>query len=1710
MRKLLLLFFVLFSTSVMRAGLCDPLFSEGRPSFCDRLSRLWNSMEDLGDYYRKHGEYSKARYWYESGFNKNYEGSGRCANQLGLMYLAGDGRAVDKELARKWFQEAALKGYRVGKYNYAIMLEEGRGGRHDRKAAREWYTQAAHDGYENARNALARMDEEDREAGEAQATDSNVSQPAGVIPITAPPQVQSTQPEAIQPSSSNSSSAKGASADQQLGGGLREIQRSIAEGSLSTAPVEPQAVDSNASQPADPAVPSTVKVEVASDEMCNLGSYYERLGDYSKACYWYERGFDEDYDNSDFCAARLGYIHAEGLGVKQDKKLAREWFLKAALKGNSAAKFSYARMLEFGEGGCRDRKAAREWYTQAAHDRDETLDIMPKEFLARMDKEDREVGEAADMYNLGRYYEKDGSYAISRQFYEYGFDEDGENSGLCAYQLGKQYYSGKEGLEKDKKIAREWYKKAALKGNSAAKYAYARMLEFGEGGCHDRKEARKWYTQAAHDGYRFASEPLARMDEQDREVGEAADMYNLGLYYAKKGGYDAAQYWFKRGFDENYENSGLCALQLGYLYAETLQGNREGNLKLAREWYKKGALKGDTLAKYSYAIMLEEGRGGRHDRKEAREWYTQAAHDGYEDAKEALAQLDEEDCQLRELGIVGPLEPSAIGCGAEVNSHASDPNNNNTTSLPAESSAVSSRALAQKATPQEMVSSVLQPSTGESFDAAQSALQVQSPQPTSSNSSGSASAPQLKGIDFDSDYYTPLSSDADADSDSESDNSSLSKSVGTVLPGRGWAEVTTPNDSDSESDEDTPRSVTVGTVKPSTIDGWAQVTSPASDSNNNNSSSQSETSATSSRALAQKAEFEPHAQESVSLSDIHYESAKAPVFESVKEYASSQPFIKTAVASMKPAEAFTSGVSVSGKVRTPASDSNNNNTTSQSETSATSSRALAQKAEFEPHAQESVSTSDIHYESAKAPVFEAVKEYASSQLSIKTIVDSTKPAEVFTSGVSVSGKVQPPVSDPNNNITSQSESSAGTVLEPFEAASLDDPRELYAQGKKYFDAKEYEKAEQCFQRGSAQEDIDCAIQLGCMYLNGTSIQKNRTAARASFERAEALAQAAGKKEGRAAFFLSRMNIEDQNNDNEQPPASSASSSSALSLSNLPAELQSRLDDAPEPRFDAVRPAAVAADNSAKPVVAPALPKPQIPPAMQNDEQTVAPRTALPKPTAVPTQVDTSAKQSSAPKPIVANIVSQPTDQAKPVVKPADTTHKPISTKITKPVVKQFEKAVGTLTESGAKALGKHSTKAVKPQAKPIKPFGKPAREKPVIKEVPEAPIIKTEPAPVASESQPIDPQGTGFSAGSSRAMPDSIELPSPPPPVFFTQDEDITVGAQSSPRPSFDSNNNNTPSDTIEDAVQYEHGMTGIEIFKAACVESDQHKAEQIFNSAKIILEEEADKDNLDSMYLLGFMLRRGIGGEKNAEQAANYLQKAADKGHSLAQYNLGIMFKKQPDNNPMAEYWIREAAKQGYAVAEFKMGKMLNKGHGVQRDTQEAYSFFEKAADHGVTAAQFMMGLKSYRGKKYEESAQFYQKAALQGHPKAMHNLAYLYKKGLGVDCSQEEAEYWLKEAVKKGYKKSAQMLAALERSSSTAASSSLKPSAKPALFAAIQQRVQLKSVEASPRQCRQDETDTTSLAGILKKKFQNINAVSDDDSSSCSDADYTDDDWN
>lgn len=220
-----------------------------------------------------------------------------------------------------------------------------------------------------------------------------------------------------------------------------------------------------------------------------------------------------------------------------------------------------------------------------------------------------------------------------------------------------------------------------------------------------------------------------------------------------------------------------------------------------------------------------------------------------------------------------------------------------------------------------------------------------------------------------------------------------------------------------------------------------------------------------------------------------------------------------------------------------------------------------------------------------------------------------------------------------------------------------------------------------------------------------------------------------------------------------------------------------------------------------------------------------------------------------------------------------------------------------------------------------------------------------------------------------------------------------------------------------------------------------------------------AEKGDKDSQYKLALSYKDGDGVDKDYAEAAKWFKKAAEQGHTEAQFLYGLWcdynsiskeikkekydaFGSQKDivkkgdafelfffcgmyyylceeskGMPESFKWYKKAAEQGHTESQFMVAVIYN----ASENETEALKWCRKAAENGHAASQFLLGY-IYRNnedmkKDPAEIAMWYKKAAEQGGMSAQYSLGTCYEDGYGVKTDLTEAIKWYKKAAEQGH---------------------------------------------------------------------------------------------
>ncbi len=139
-----------------------------------------------------------------------------------------------------------------------------------------------------------------------------------------------------------------------------------------------------------------------------------------------------------------------------------------------------------------------------------------------------------------------------------------------------------------------------------------------------------------------------------------------------------------------------------------------------------------------------------------------------------------------------------------------------------------------------------------------------------------------------------------------------------------------------------------------------------------------------------------------------------------------------------------------------------------------------------------------------------------------------------------------------------------------------------------------------------------------------------------------------------------------------------------------------------------------------------------------------------------------------------------------------------------------------------------------------------------------------------------------------------------------------------------------------------------------------------------------------------------------------NNLTKAAKAGQPAAQFYLGTRYQQGREvqkDEQQAFSWYKAAADQGLTAAQLNVGRMLADGIGTKKDEALARKYFEKAASRGDNRASFNLAMMEEQKKNYVGAYQWYELSTRDGMlDNKVISLSEGKKTALAANLSQEQ----------------------------------------------------------------------------------------------------------
>ncbi len=221
------------------------------------------------------------------------------------------------------------------------------------------------------------------------------------------------------------------------------------------------------------------------------------------------------------------------------------------------------------------------------------------------------------------------------------------------------------------------------------------------------------------------------------------------------------------------------------------------------------------------------------------------------------------------------------------------------------------------------------------------------------------------------------------------------------------------------------------------------------------------------------------------------------------------------------------------------------------------------------------------------------------------------------------------------------------------------------------------------------------------------------------------------------------------------------------------------------------------------------------------------------------------------------------------------------------------------------------------------------------------------------------------------------------------------------------------------------------------------------FNAAK-------NNSSAKAKFLLALMSSRGIGMNKNQQNALEYLKASAANGNTMAKFFLGSYYAIHADSGmdkvKAQEYLIDASEKDipfasyNLAILDYRQGNLggflslLEKArnaryqpasilladyylasNGTESELKEASQIYTRLAEQGNITAQVKLAYLYQNGiyfsKNYQKAYHWYQLAAQKNNTLAEYVLGNMYQIGQGTTRDLAKAKHWYQQAAKENF---------------------------------------------------------------------------------------------
>lgn len=178
--------------------------------------------------------------------------------------------------------------------------------------------------------------------------------------------------------------------------------------------------------------------------------------------------------------------------------------------------------------------------------------------------------------------------------------------------------------------------------------------------------------------------------------------------------------------------------------------------------------------------------------------------------------------------------------------------------------------------------------------------------------------------------------------------------------------------------------------------------------------------------------------------------------------------------------------------------------------------------------------------------------------------------------------------------------------------------------------------------------------------------------------------------------------------------------------------------------------------------------------------------------------------------------------------------------------------------------------------------------------------------------------------------------------------------------------------------------------------------------------ERAAERGDINASYALAIALLDERSGKRDLARAGALLEKASAAGHPAANYNLALtlLATGREANDKRAVASLEIAAANNIGDAMHALGILAKQGRGMPQSDAKAAEWMAKAAQVGNVPGEIEYAIMLFNGtgvaKDETAAAKLFLRAANKGNPIAQNRLARLYQGGRGIPPDSIEAAAW------------------------------------------------------------------------------------------------------